>query len=120
MALYLLLKVGMLFRFIATGIGGFVYPFTQVKIHCGSVKLILLSCSCSELASLPCSSNCGSGDGCDGWNHWQDHDYPELVSSITLGKIEMWCEMWPTAVLDQYQIKTLCCHGEGWDKRHVS
>ena len=74
MALYLLLKVGMLFRFIATGIGGFVYPFTQVKIHCGIVKLILLSCSFSELASLPCSSNCGSGDGCDGWNHWQDHD----------------------------------------------
>ena len=26
------LKTGMLFRFIATGIGGFVYPFTQVKI----------------------------------------------------------------------------------------
>ena len=24
-------KVGMLFRFIATGIGGFVYPFTQVE-----------------------------------------------------------------------------------------
>ena len=26
-------KVGMLFRFIATGIGGFVYPFTQVEIQ---------------------------------------------------------------------------------------
>ena len=29
----LLVKVGMLFRFIATGIGGFVYPFTQVEIQ---------------------------------------------------------------------------------------
>ena len=33
LALYLLVKVGMLFRFIATGIGGFVYPFTQVEIQ---------------------------------------------------------------------------------------
>ena len=34
---YLFLKVGMLFRFIATGIGGFVYPFTQVEMEGGGV-----------------------------------------------------------------------------------
>ena len=71
-------KVGMLFRFIATGIGGFVYPFTQVAFvfcpftHVDPEK----QCwdSLSELASLPGASHCGAGNGGDGWNHWEDHD----------------------------------------------
>ena len=79
------LKVGMLFRFIATGIGGFVYPFTQVeKQRWQSVELflpLLLSHNfslrifpLSELASLPRPSHCGASNGSDGRNHWKDHD----------------------------------------------
>ena len=61
----------MIFRFIATGIGGFVYPFTQVHIMVEDrLRFPLLT----ELAHLLGAADRGACHGVDGGHHWQDHD----------------------------------------------
>ena len=78
------LKVGMLFRFIATGIGGFVYPFTQVeKQRWQSVELFLRTGFSPSSFSLWCQQ----------WQWWAE----SLERSWQLQPRMRWTSMerWP-------------------------